>query len=94
MSIEIIKTIIVVALVIAVYTAHIDLHAQLHRFHRRKQALLTPIPSIIKKQNYFQPHLPSIPELPSSTSTFGSRENRSLLPTSIDSINSIDLSTV
>lgn len=91
LTVEIVKTVILVILVLAVYTTHLDIHSQLIRFHRRKQALKSPTTKVIKRTGVFKPNLHRIAELPDTTVTFRPTENRPLLPNRINTSSFINI---
>lgn len=88
--VEIFKTLLLIILALAVYTAHLDLQSQLLRFHRRKHVLNRQRGTATARK-LVKPNLPTIIELPTSTDTFKPAELGNLLPNNSYSSSHIDI---
>lgn len=76
---DIIKTVVLIVLILAVYTAHLDIQVQLLRYNRRKLLLQTK-PTFRNRPHNTYKRFSIISDVPRTTSSFRNPTNKNILP--------------
>ena len=81
LTVDIIKTVILIVLLLAVYTAHLDIQIQLHRYNRRKY-FQKPKSEVRNRTQDTYKRFSILSDIPRTTTSFKNTLTENLLPNS------------